>query len=86
MGCTPRGDTRELKGMLVVEDFGKKAIGARLVTAAGERWILTYRAEGPILQAAGKQVVLRGAACDKQGQSLAGQHFDATSLTLVTTN
>jgi hypothetical protein len=81
-GCTPRGDTVELTGELVVEPFGKGTDGARLLTADGERWILAYRAQGPLREHAGKRVAVRGRACDKQGEAIAGRHFDAVTLSV----
>ncbi|WAS96544.1 hypothetical protein [Nannocystis punicea] len=80
--CLPRGDVVELKGELVVEPFGKGADGARLVTADGERWILTYGARDVHRELAGKQVTARGRVCDKQDEAIVGPHFDATTLTV----
>jgi hypothetical protein len=81
-GCLPRGEVVEMKGRLVVEPFGKGADGARLITADGERWILTYGARDVHRELDGKQVTARGRVCDKQGEAIVGQHFDAATLTV----
>jgi hypothetical protein len=78
--CLPRGEVVELKGKLVVEPFGKGSDGARLITAEGERWILTYGARGAFLELDGQQVTARGRVCDKQEEAIRGAHFDAATL------
>jgi hypothetical protein len=79
-GCTPRGEVLTLSGTIAVRPFGKGSDGALLVTSAGE-WILSYRAEGALLDLRGARVVARGRACDKQGASLGGAHLDLESVT-----
>jgi hypothetical protein len=81
-GCLPHGEVVDLKGVLVVEPFGKGIDGARLVAADGERWILNYGARGVYRELDGKRVTARGRACDMQGQAIMGRHFDAATLTV----
>ena len=79
-GCAVRGDAITLRGRISVEPFGKGTDGAMLDADDGERWVLTYRAEGVLLQLDGARVEIRGWACDKRGEAIAGQHFDLDSL------
>jgi hypothetical protein len=79
MGCTPKGDELAVTGALVVRPFGKGTDGAVIQADDGE-WILSYRAEGALLDLAGTRVTVRGRACDKQGEATAGRHFDAASI------
>ncbi|MBZ5710480.1 hypothetical protein [Nannocystis pusilla] len=81
-GCRPHGDLVELKGVIVVEPFGKGIDGARLVAADGERWILNYGARGVYRELDGKRVTARGRACDMQGEAIMGRHFDPATLTV----
>ncbi|MDC0674493.1 hypothetical protein [Nannocystis radixulma] len=80
--CLPHGDIVELKGVLVVEPFGKGIDGARLVAGDGERWILNYGARGVYRELDGKRVTARGRACDMQGEAIMGRHFDPATLTV----
>jgi hypothetical protein len=78
-GCIPKGDELVVTGTLVVSPFGKGTDGATVEGDDGE-WIITYRAEGPVLALAGRRVTVRGWACDKQGASVFGNHFDAKTI------
>jgi hypothetical protein len=80
LGCTPRGEVLTLAGTIVVRPFGKGTDGAVLATSAGE-WVISYRAEGALLELRGESVVARGRACDKQGASITGAHLDLESVT-----
>lgn len=78
--CLPRGDEIAVTGRIEVKPFGKGSDGARLVVDGGESWVISYRAEGPILQLSGKRVRATGRACDKQLEAIAGKHFDVVTL------
>jgi hypothetical protein len=82
LGCHPRGGAMALEGVVVVQPFGKGTDGAVLDTGT-EQWVLSYRAEGALLDLDGVRVVARGRACDKQGEAVAGKHFDLESLTEI---
>jgi hypothetical protein len=79
-GCEPKGEALTLRGRIRVEPFGKGTDGALLDEDGGEAWVLSYRAEGVLLQLDGAQVEVRGHACDKQGEALSGKHFDLETL------
>jgi hypothetical protein len=79
-GCTPKGEALTLRGRIRVEPFGKGTDGALLDEDGGEAWVLSYRAEGVLLQLDGVDVEVRGRACDKNGEALSGKHFDLESL------
>jgi hypothetical protein len=83
LGCTPRGPELTIEGMLVVRPFGKGTDGAVIKTDTGDEWIVTYRAEGATLDLEDRRVIARGRECDKEGQSMAGKHFDLATLTEV---
>ena len=70
-------------GTLVVEPFGKGTDGARLVPDEGAPWVLTYRATAAMRSVDGRRVSVRGRPCSKQGQAIAGRHFDADTLSAV---
>lgn len=80
LGCTPKGPVLSLEGTVVVRPFGKGTDGAVLATE-GEAWVLSYRAEGVLLELNGKPVVARGRACDKRGAAVFGPHLDLATLT-----
>jgi hypothetical protein len=79
MGCTPSGEPTTIEGELVVQPFGKGSEGARLVASDGA-WVLSYRAEGPLRELAGKHVRVRGRPCNKRGEAVSGRHFAAEAL------
>jgi hypothetical protein len=79
-GCAARGEPLTLRGRVRVEPFRKGTSGALLDEDGGEAWVLTYRAQGVLLQLDGAHVEVRGRACDKQGEALSGKHFDLESL------
>lgn len=79
-GCAVKGDVLTLHGRIRVEPFRKGTSGALFDDDAGESWVLTYRAEGVLLQLDGAQVEIRGWACDKRGEALSGKHFDLDML------
>jgi hypothetical protein len=79
-GCAPRGAEMTLRGRVEVRPFGKGTDGAVLKTADAE-WVVSYRAQGPLLTLHGRQVIASGRACDKQGEAVSGKHFDLMSLT-----
>lgn len=83
LGCEVRGERLTLHGRLRVEPFGKGTDGAILRVGPGreESWILSYRAEGPLLALDGERVVATGQACDKQGEAIYGRHFNLETLT-----
>lgn len=83
LGCEPRGERLTLEGRLRVKPFGKGTDGAILKTGPGreEFWVLSYRAEGPLLELDGERVVATGQACDKQGEAIYGEHFNLETLT-----
>src|SRR5262245_52409833 len=81
-GCTPKGEELALEGTILVRPFGKGADGAVLKTNTDE-WVVSYRPTGALLEMRGKRVVARGRACDKEGQSVVGKHFDLRTLTPV---
>ena len=70
-----------LRGRLIVRPFGKGTDGVVLRVSPREQWILSYRAEGLLAALAGRRVEVTGRACDKQGEALAGPHFDLAALT-----
>jgi hypothetical protein len=73
-----------LEGTIVVRPFGKGTDGALLKTNADE-WVVSYRAEGTLLEMRDKRVLARGRACEKQGEAVHGKHFDLLTLTEVHT-
>jgi hypothetical protein len=79
-GCEPKGEVLTLRGRIRVEPFGKGTDGALLDEDGGEDWVLSYRAEGVLLQQDGAHVEVRGRACDKNGEAISGKHFDLESL------
>lgn len=79
-GCAARGEPLTLRGRVRVEPFRKGTSGALLDEDGGESWVLTYRAEGVLLQLDGAHVEVRGRACDKIGEAISGKHFDLESL------
>lgn len=79
IGCTPTGPELSLRGTIVVSPFGKGTNGAQLKTDT-EQWVVSYRATGALLELEGKQVVARGRASDKGGESIGGRHFDLSTL------
>ena len=80
LGCAPKGLELTVEGTIEVRPFGKGTDGARLKTNEGQ-WVVSYRAEGALLALDGKRVVATGRACDKDGESIAGKHFDLKTLT-----
>lgn len=79
LGCTASGPERVIRGSLHVAPFGKGTNGAYL--REGEtKWIVSYRAQGVLLDLDGQAVEARGRPCNKQGQAVVGPHFDLTSL------
>lgn len=70
-----------LRGRIQVKPFGKGTDGALLVVDRGDLWVISYRAEGPILALDGREVSARGRACDKQFEAIGGPHFDVASIT-----
>lgn len=76
LGCEPHGDVLTLHGTIRIAPFRKGTNGALLETDDGETWVLSYRAQDPLLQLDGARVEARGRACDKQGEALVGKHFD----------
>jgi hypothetical protein len=80
-GCTPRGETLTLRGTIIVRPFGKGADGVVLRADTDREWILSYGAEGVLLEFAGDRVEITGRACDKGGQAMFGDHFDLATLT-----
>lgn len=84
LGCTPKGAVLALEGTIVIRPFGKGADGALLTTDVDE-WVVSYRAEGILLEMRDKKVLARGRACDKQGEAVSGKHFDLSTLTEVPT-
>jgi hypothetical protein len=82
LGCELRGERLTLRGRLRVKPFGKGTDGAILKTGPGreEFWVLSYRAEGPLLELDGERVVATGQACDKQGEAIYGEHFNLETL------
>lgn len=80
--CAPRGPELALAGTIVVRPFGKGTNGAILKTDSGE-WILSYRAEGDLLDLDGHEVAARGHECTKGGQSMSGKHLDLDALAPV---
>jgi len=80
LGCSVKGDDLVLTGTIVVQPFGKGSDGALLKTDDDE-WVLSYRAEGALLELRDKRVVAHGHACDKQGEAVGGKHFDLKTLT-----
>lgn len=79
-GCAPFGETRTLRGRLVVRPFGKGSDGVMLRVHPQERWILSYRATGVLRRLDGKRVEVTGRACRKEGEALYGDHFDLETL------
>jgi hypothetical protein len=79
-GCTPKGEVLSLEGTIVIRPFGKGTDGALLKTDKDE-WVISYRAEGTLLEMRDKTVLASGRACDKQGEAVAGKHFDLMTLT-----
>jgi hypothetical protein len=75
-GCAPKGEVLTLHGRIRVAPFRKGTNGALFDDDAGETWVLSYRAEGALLRLDGAHVEIRGHACDKRGEALAGKHFD----------
>jgi hypothetical protein len=69
-----------IAGRLAIEPFGKGTDGARLVPDDGEPWVLSYRASPALRRRDGQRIVLRGRPCTKEGQAIAGRHFDADEL------
>lgn len=77
--CTPSGPELSLRGIIKVRPFGKGTDGAILKTGSGD-WVLTYRAEGVLLELQEKEVLVHGRACAKEGESIGGNHFDLATL------
>ena len=79
--CLPRGPALTMRGRIQVKPFGKGTDGAVLMADDGTSWVVSYRAEGALLNLNGKRVEARGRACDKQFEAVAGPHFDLASVT-----
>ncbi|MFO7566335.1 MAG: hypothetical protein R6X02_27070 [Enhygromyxa sp.] len=80
VSCVPYGKELTLRGRIVVRPFGKGTDGAVLQVSAQEVWILTYRAQGVLLELDGAFVEVTGRACQKQFEAIAGEHFDLATL------
>ena len=79
-GCAIEGEELTLHGRVRVEPFGKGTDGARFDDDSGETWVLSYRAEGVLLQLDGAHVEIRGHECEKRGEAVFGRHFDLDML------
>ncbi len=83
LGCVPVGDVLTLRGRIRVEPFGKGSDDAVLRVPGGERWIVSYRATGVVLEHDGRRVEVTGRRCEKQGEAIAGPHLDLETLRLA---
>lgn len=83
-GCTPTGEVLSLEGTIVIRPFGKGTDGALLKTKADE-WVVSYRAEGTLLELRDKRVRARGRACEKQEEAVSARHFELLTLTEMRT-
>ena len=83
LSCDLVGETRIQAGRLERADpetYKKPFFGEWLVLENGERWVLSYGASKEFEPFVGTDVILRGRACNKQGQALIGQHFYADAI------
>ena len=77
--CKPRATRLDLQGFVRVRSIGKGLTGVVLEADAGD-WIMSYRADGPLLQLRDAHVVARGRPCDKLAGGVMGAHFRVTSI------
>jgi hypothetical protein len=82
-GCVPRGEVRQVRGVLRTLPFGKGTDGTVLEVDGGDAWIVDYKATAQHRELAGRTVVATGRACDKQGASVVGRHFDIATVSIV---